>query len=81
MLFGQTQIDYGADALTFPDHTTGYLVSGEYYWRFLRDIHVEMAERLSAPLILNICYKTVDRMPYIAHTGTAAFHFDSKNDP
>jgi uroporphyrinogen-III decarboxylase len=23
----------------------------------------------------------VDRMPYIANTGMAAFHFDSKNDP
>ncbi|CAI8033959.1 hypothetical protein GBAR_LOCUS19144 [Geodia barretti] len=45
VLFGQAQIDAGADALTFPDHATG------------------------------------DLMPYIAQTGMAAFHFDSKNDP
>jgi [methyl-Co(III) methanol-specific corrinoid protein]:coenzyme M methyltransferase len=40
-----------------------------------------MAERLSVPLILHICGKTIDRMPYIAQTGMASFHFDSKNDP
>ena len=71
----------GADALTFPDHATGDLVSGEYYRRFLQDIHMEMAERLNIPLILHICGNTLDRMPYIADTGMAYFHFDSKNDP
>lgn len=81
VLFGQAQIDAGADALTFPDHATGDLVSGEYYRRFLLDIHQEMRERLDVPLILHICGNTLDRMPYIAQTGMAAFHFDSKNDP
>ncbi|MYE53634.1 MAG: MtaA/CmuA family methyltransferase, partial [Chloroflexi bacterium] len=38
VLFGQAQIDAGADALTFPDHATGDLVSGEYYQRFLLEI-------------------------------------------
>ena len=71
----------GADALTFPDHATGDLVSGEYYRRFLLEIHQEMAERLSVPLILHICGNTLDRMGYIAQTGMASFHFDSKNDP
>jgi [methyl-Co(III) methanol-specific corrinoid protein]:coenzyme M methyltransferase len=33
------------------------------------------------PIILHICGRTVDRMPYIAETGMAAFHFDSKNRP
>ena len=42
VLFGQAQIDAGADALTFPDHATGDLVSGEYYRRFLLEIHKEM---------------------------------------
>ncbi|MCI0869746.1 MAG: MtaA/CmuA family methyltransferase [Chloroflexi bacterium] len=81
VLFGQAQIAAGADALTFPDHATGDLVSGEYYRRFLLEIHQEMAEVLDAPLILHICGNTLDRMPYIADTGMAAFHFDSKNDP
>ena len=81
VLFGEAQIDAGADALTFPDHATGDLVSSEYYKRFLQDIHTEMAERLNVPLILHICGKTIDRMPYIAQTGMASFHFDSKNDP
>ena len=81
VLHGEAQIAAGADALTFPDHATGDLVSGEYYKRFLLEIHQEMAERLSVPLILHICGRTVDRMDYIAQNGMAAFHFDSKNDP
>ena len=81
VLFGEAQIAAGADALTFPDHATGDLVSGEYYRRFLLEIHQEMAERLKVPLILHICGNTLDRMGYIAQTGMASFHFDSKNDP
>lgn len=81
VLFGEAQIAAGADVLTFPDHATGDLVSGEYYRRFLQDIHSEMAERLEVPLILHICGNTLDRMDYIAQTGMASFHFDSKNDP
>ena len=40
-----------------------------------------MAERLHVPLILHICGNTLDRMDYIAQSGMACFHFDSKNDP
>ena len=81
VLFGEAQIAAGVDALTFPDHATGDLVSGEYYRRFLQDIHTEMAAALPVPLILHICGATLDRLPYIAETGMASFHFDSKNDP
>lgn len=81
VLFGQAQIEAGADALTLPDHATGDLVSAQYYLRFLRNLHREFAQRLPAPLILHICGRTIDRMEYIAQTGMAAFHFDSKNDP
>lgn len=81
VLFGEAQIAAGADALTFPDHATGDLVSGDYYKRFLLDIHQEMAERLKVPLILHICGSTTDRMEHIAKSGMASFHFDSKNDP
>ena len=79
--FGLAQIEAGADALTLPDHATGDLVSGEYYERYLRDLHIEFAERLPVPLILHICGRTLDRMEYIAQTGMAAFHYDSKNNP
>ena len=79
--FGLAQIEAGADALTLPDHATGDLVSGEYYERFLRELHIEFVEKIPIPLILHICGRTVDRMEYIAQTGMAAFHFDSKNDP
>ena len=81
VIFGEAQIAAGADALTFPDHATGDLVSGEYYRRFLLEIHQEMAERLKVPLILHICGNTLDRMGYIAQSGMACFHFDSNNDP
>ncbi len=81
VLYGQAQIDSGADALTFPDHATGDLVSGEYYRKFLLELHQEMVERLEVPLILHICGNTLDRMGYIAQSGMAMFHFDSKNDP
>jgi [methyl-Co(III) methanol-specific corrinoid protein]:coenzyme M methyltransferase len=79
--FGLAQIEAGADALTLPDHATGDLVSADYYRRYLRDLHIEFAERLPVPLILHICGRTVDRMEYIAQTGMAAFHYDSKNTP
>jgi MtaA/CmuA family methyltransferase len=79
--FGQAQIDAGVDALTLPDHATGDLVSGDYYARYLRDMHIEFAETLDVPIILHICGRTVDRMGYIAETGMAAFHYDSKNKP
>jgi [methyl-Co(III) methanol-specific corrinoid protein]:coenzyme M methyltransferase len=77
--FGLAQIEAGADALTLPDHATGDLVSAGYYDRFLREIHSEFVQRLPVPLILHICGRTMDRMEYIARTGVAAFHFDSKN--
>ncbi len=79
--FGLAQIKAGADVLTLPDHATGDLVSAGYYKRFLLDIHKEMAQRLPVPLILHICGKTLDRMDYIAQTGMAGFHYDSKNPP
>ena len=77
--FGLAQIEAGADALTLPDHATGDLVSGEYYKRYLLELHQEFVEALPVPLILHICGRTVDRMDYIAQSGMAAFHYDSKN--
>jgi MtaA/CmuA family methyltransferase len=79
--FGVAQLEAGADAVTLPDHATGDLVSGEYYDRYLRNLHIEFAERIPIPIILHICGRTIDRMDYIAQTGMAAFHYDSKNDP
>ncbi len=81
VLFANAQIEAGADVLTFPDHATGDLVSGEYYRKFLLELHQEMVERISCPLILHICGSTLDRLDYIAQSGMACFHFDSKNDP
>ena len=79
--YGVAQLEAGADAVTLPDHATGDLVSGEYYDRFLTELHTEFAERIPGHIILHICGRTVDRMEYIARTGMAAFHYDSKNKP
>ena len=81
VLYGVAQAEAGADAICLPDHATGDLVSGEYYDRYLKDIHIEMVERIPIPIILHICGRTVDRMGFIAETGMAAFHYDSKNEP
>ena len=56
-------------------------MSGEYYRKFLLELHKEMVERIPCPLILHICGQTLDRLDFIAQTGMACFHFDSKNDP
>lgn len=77
--FGIAQAEAGADAVTLPDHATGDLVSGEYYKRYLQELHQEFAEAIPIPIVLHICGRTVDRMGYIADTGMAAFHYDSKN--
>jgi len=79
--FGMAQIEAGADALTLPDHATGDLVSSDYYDRYLKEMHIEFVSDIPIPLILHICGRTVDRMDYIAQTGMAAFHYDSKNGP
>ena len=43
-LYGRgSSSEAGADASTLPDHATGDLVSGEYYARYLRDLHIEFA--------------------------------------
>ena len=77
--YGRAQIDAGADAVTIPDHATGDLVSGEYYDRFLKEMHTQLVDDIPIPIILHICGRTVDRMGFIAETGMAAFHYDSKN--
>ena len=79
--FGVAQLEAGADAVTLPDHATGDLVSGEYYERYLLDLHTEFVDQIPIPIILHICGRTVDRMEFIAQTGMAAFHYDSKNEP
>ena len=80
-VFGEAQIAAGADVIVFPDHVTGDLVSGEYYEKFLLEIHQEAVETLPVPLIMHICGYTLDRLDTVARSGMAAFHFDSKNDP
>lgn len=78
--FGRAQVEAGADCLTLGDHLTGDLCRAETYRDFLLPAHQKLAKLLPCPVILHTCGHTLDRMPYIAQSGFAAFHFDSKND-
>jgi len=44
--YANMQFEAGADAITLPDHATGDLVSGEYYHRYLEEMHQEFAQRI-----------------------------------
>ncbi len=79
LAFGKAQIEAGADALCLADHCTRDLCSPAAYRDFLLEIHQELAAGLPCPLMLHICGDTSDRMPFIAETGIACFHFDSKS--
>ena len=78
VLFGNAQVEAGADALTLGDHCTGDLCSPETYRDFLMEAHRELHERIGCPLILHICGSTADRIQFIAQTGIECFHYDSK---
>ncbi|MBN1808956.1 MAG: MtaA/CmuA family methyltransferase [Planctomycetes bacterium] len=76
--FGIAQVDAGADTLCLADHCTRDLCAPEAYRDFVMDIHRELVDRLPVPLIVHICGDTSDRIPFVADTGVACFHFDSK---
>jgi [methyl-Co(III) methanol-specific corrinoid protein]:coenzyme M methyltransferase len=78
VLFAAAQFEAGADALCLGDHATGDLVSARTYREFLFPIHQELAERIEGPVVLHICGDTHDRLPDIARTGFACFHYDTK---
>lgn len=80
LVFGQAQIEAGADALTLGDHITANLVRPEAYPRHLVALHRELVARLPAPLIFHCCGRTSDRIGHFNESGVAAFHFDSAND-
>jgi [methyl-Co(III) methanol-specific corrinoid protein]:coenzyme M methyltransferase len=81
VMFAEMQLEVGVDALTLADHSTGDLVSAEYYRDFLLAPHQELSRRIACPVILHCCGQTLDRLPYMAQSGFACFHFDSRNDP
>jgi MtaA/CmuA family methyltransferase len=78
LLFARAQVEAGIDLLCLADHATGDLVSPECYRDFLLPVHQEIAGLLPCPIVLHICGDTTNRLEYIAQTGFAAFHFDSK---
>jgi [methyl-Co(III) methanol-specific corrinoid protein]:coenzyme M methyltransferase len=78
VLFARAQFEAGADALCLADHATGDLVSAQTYRDLLFPIHQELARRIEGPVVLHICGDTHDRLPDIARTGFACFHYDTK---
>jgi len=80
--FARVQIEAGADCLLLGDHATRDLCSPATYEQFVLPVHTQLAQQIAAPLILHICGNTLDRIPMIARTGVAAFHWDTKSgDP
>ena len=81
VLFGQAQVEAGADCLTLADHLTGDMCRATVYRDFLLPVHQWLHTQLPCPIILHICGRTLDRLDYICHSGFEAFHFDSKTTP
>ena len=77
VLFGQAQIDAGADALLLGDHCSADLCSPATYRDFLQPVHRELAQRIPCPLVLHTCGHTADRIALFADTGVACFHIDT----
>ncbi|RPJ07837.1 MAG: MtaA/CmuA family methyltransferase [Deltaproteobacteria bacterium] len=80
VMFANLQVRAGADAICFPDHATGDLVSPEMYRDFLLPLHKKIVTRIGAPLILHICGNTLNRAKYIAEEHFDCFHYDTKTD-
>ena len=80
VIFAEAQVEAGADALNICDHITANLVRPGDYPRYLLGIHQEFSRRLSVPLILHCCGKTLDRIGHFNENGMASYHFESAND-
>lgn len=80
-IFAEAQREAGADVVTLADHATGDLVSARMYEELLWPLHCRLAREVSVPLILHICGNTADRLPAIARSGLACFHFESRVPP
>ena len=85
VLFAKAQLEAGADAIVWADHTTGDLVRNTMYRDFLLPHHQELIPQVTfpdgspAPVILHCCGKTLDRVKYFREAGFAAYHFESAN--
>jgi len=80
VLVANLQVKAGADAICFPDHATGDLISPEMYRDFLVSLHRQLVARIGAPIILHICGNTLNRAQYIAEEHFDCFHYDTKTD-
>jgi [methyl-Co(III) methanol-specific corrinoid protein]:coenzyme M methyltransferase len=80
LIFADAQIEAGVDALNVCDHITGNLVNPKAYPQFLLEIHQEFSKKISCPLILHCCGKTLDRIEYFNQSGMACYNFESAND-
>jgi [methyl-Co(III) methanol-specific corrinoid protein]:coenzyme M methyltransferase len=87
VIFAKAQLEAGADAIVWADHTTGDLVRNTMYRDFLLHRHQELIPQVTfpdgrpAPVILHCCGKTLDRIQYFREAGFAAYHFESANAP
>lgn len=80
LIFAEAQIEAGIDALNCCDHITADLCAPKNYPDYLLTIHQEMSQKISVPLILHCCGKTLDRIEYFNQNGMECYNFESKND-
>ncbi len=87
VVFANAQLEAGADAIVWADHTTGDLVRNTMYRDFLLHRHqalmpqVKFPDGTPAQVILHCCGKTLDRVQYFRQAGFTAYHFESANPP
>ena len=76
----RAQIEAGADAVMWADHTTGDLCSAETYRDFLIEMHQRITQEMGGPGVFHCCGKTIDRVHLFANAGWDCFHFESQVD-
>jgi [methyl-Co(III) methanol-specific corrinoid protein]:coenzyme M methyltransferase len=85
IVFARAQLEAGADAIVWADHTTGNLVRNTMYRDFLLWRHQQLIPQVTfpdgtpAPVILHCCGKTLDRVQYFREAGFTCYHFESAN--
>ena len=80
VVFGQAQIEAGADAINVCEHITADLIRPDAYSTYLLPVDQAIADELSVPVILHCCGKTLDRVHLFNQNRFESFNFESAND-
>jgi [methyl-Co(III) methanol-specific corrinoid protein]:coenzyme M methyltransferase len=79
--YARALVEAGADAIIIGEAgSSGDLISGSTYGRFIAPYHARLCPAIPAPTILHICGKSTRHTPYIADVGATAYNFDEGVD-